>query len=97
MLGAARFDDVRIADVIFAPGQGAFYYDDQAAIRTGAARDGFYYEGTPCTAGFSQIRMPAATLGVGLVLSDSTVCWGDSTGTEYPASHWPLSATHTGY
>ena len=74
---------MHIADVIFAPGQGAFYYDDQAAIRAGAAPDGHFYEGLPSTPGFRQIRMPASTLGIGLVLSDCTVCWGDMMTVQY--------------
>jgi methylaspartate ammonia-lyase len=81
-----RTDGVHIADVIFAPGQGAFYYDDQAAIKAGATRDGHFYEGVPRTPGFRQIRMPASTLGIGLVLSDCTVCWGDMMTVQYSAA-----------
>ena len=84
--GRKRTDDVHIADVIFAPGHGAFYYDDQAAIKAGAARDGYFYEGAPCTPGFRQIRMPASTLGIGLVLSDCTVSWGDMMTVQYAAA-----------
>jgi methylaspartate ammonia-lyase len=67
----------RIRDVIFAPGQGCFFYDDQAAIRSGAKQDGFRYLGEPVTPGFCAIRTPSHSLRIGLVLSDDVVVWGD--------------------
>jgi methylaspartate ammonia-lyase len=74
---------VQIENVLFAPGNGAFFYDDQAAIRAGAEHDGFSYAGSTMTAGFTSIRMPATSLGIGLVLSDGTVVWGDSMSVQY--------------
>ena len=73
----------RINDVILAPGHGAFFYDDQAAIRAGAGSDGFRYVGAPLTPGFTAIRMPARSLGIGLVLGDGTVAWGDMMSVQY--------------
>lgn len=73
----------KIVDVLFAPGLGAFFYDDQAAIRSGAHSDGFLYTGVPITEGFNAIRMPARSLGLGLVLADSTVVWGDMMSVQY--------------
>tara|TARA_R110000782_G_scaffold268393_1_gene364836 strand:+ start:95968 stop:97209 length:1242 start_codon:yes stop_codon:yes gene_type:complete len=72
-----------IDDVLFAPGLGAFYYDDQAAIAAGAVHDGFLYSGPPRTDGFPAVRIPAQSLGIGLVLSDRTVIWGDMMGVQY--------------
>ncbi|UVO30433.1 methylaspartate ammonia-lyase [Bradyrhizobium arachidis] len=72
-----------IKDVILAPGNGSFFYDDQAAIRAGQAQDGFLYVGTPLTAGFTSIRMPAHSLSIGLVLSDNMVVWGDMMSVQY--------------
>lgn len=72
-----------IRDVLLADGFGAFYYDDQAAIAAGAQRDGLVYRGSPLTAGFSSVRMPARSLSVGLVLEDGTVCWGDMMTVQY--------------
>ena len=34
---------MKIRDVLAVPAGGAFFFDDQAAIRNGARRDGFAY------------------------------------------------------
>ena len=62
-----------IIDVIVAPAQGAFFYDDQAAIRDGRARDGAAYLGAPVTPGFPAVRIDAEALSIGLVLSSGGV------------------------
>ncbi len=77
---------MQITDVLFAPGAGAFFYDDQAAIRAGAIHDGFSYSGAPLTPGYTSIRMPATSLGIGLVLSDQSVVWGDMMSVQYSGS-----------
>ena len=59
---------VHIRDVIFAPSMGAFFYDDQAAIRAGLDHDGFDYDGAPQTPGFTRVRQPAEALSIGLAL-----------------------------
>ncbi|CCV09187.1 Methylaspartate ammonia-lyase [Mesorhizobium metallidurans STM 2683] len=74
---------VQIKDILLAPGSGAFFYDDQAAIRAGATQDGFMYPGEPITPGFTSIRAPASSLSVGLALTDDTVVWGDMVGVQY--------------
>jgi methylaspartate ammonia-lyase len=74
---------LRIENVLFAPGLGAFFYDDQAAIRAGAVSDGFRYMGSALTPGFSAVRMPARSLGIGLVLTDGGVVWGDMMSVQY--------------
>lgn len=74
---------MHIEDILLAPGHGAFFYDDQAAIRAGAQTDGFRYVGSPRTPGFPAIRIPAETLGIGLVLSNGSVAWGDMMGVQY--------------
>lgn len=76
---------MHICDVIFATGQGGYYSDDQAAVRR-ARRDGFFYRGRPITPGFRSIRSPAEVLGIGLVLSDGSVCWGDAMTVQYAAA-----------
>ena len=78
-----RGQDLVVSHVLFAPGQGGFFYDDQAAIRAGAVTDGFTFKGKPKTAGFSCMRQPADSLGIGLVLSDGAVVWGDMMGVQY--------------
>ncbi|MFC3320615.1 methylaspartate ammonia-lyase [Mesorhizobium cantuariense] len=74
---------MQIKDVLLAPGNGAFFYDDQAAIRSGATQDGFIYVGEPTTPGFTSLRVPASSLSVGLVLTDDTVVWGDMMNVQY--------------
>lgn len=74
---------MQISDVLLAPGKGAFFYDDQAAIRAGAPHDGFAYVGAPLTPGFTTIRMPSVSLGIGLVLDDGTIAWGDMMAVQY--------------
>ncbi|RWQ46127.1 methylaspartate ammonia-lyase [Mesorhizobium sp.] len=74
---------MQITDVLLAPGNGAFFYDDQEAIRSGATQDGFIYVGAPTTPGFDSIRIPASSLSVGLVLSDDSVVWGDMMNVQY--------------
>jgi methylaspartate ammonia-lyase len=72
-----------IRDVLLAPGNGAFFYDDQAAIRAGAIHDGFLYVGKPETPGFHSIRQPSLSLGIGLILSEETIVWGDMMAVQY--------------
>ncbi|MER9690206.1 methylaspartate ammonia-lyase [Mesorhizobium sp. M0139] len=74
---------MQIKDVLLAPGNGAFFYDDQASIRSGATQDGFIYVGEPTTPGFNSIRIPASSLGIGLVFADETVVWGDMMNVQY--------------
>ncbi|RWJ02284.1 MAG: methylaspartate ammonia-lyase [Mesorhizobium sp.] len=74
---------MQIKDVLLAPGNGAFFYDDQAAIRGGAIQDGFTYVGASTTPGFKSIRVPASSLSIGLVLTDETVVWGDMMNVQY--------------
>lgn len=74
---------MRIVDVLTADALGAFYFDDQAALRAGRAADGFHYLGEPLTSGFSSVRMPAAIVAIGLVLEDGSVAWGDCATVQY--------------
>ncbi len=74
---------MQIADVLFAPGQGAFYNDDQAAVRTTGRPDGHFIRGRPQTSGFSEIRVPAAALSIGLILESGEIHWGDMTTVQY--------------
>ena len=74
---------MEIVDVITAEGLGAFFYDDQMALRLDVRSDGFPYLGSPVTSGFAAIRMPARSLGVGLVLSNGETVWGDMMSVQY--------------
>jgi len=79
-----RAPSSEVEDVLFAPGLGGFFYDDQGAVGRGAASHGFLYAGTPVTPGFSAIRMPAQSLGIGLRLADGSLIWGDMMSVQYP-------------
>lgn len=72
-----------IADVVAVPVRSGFFADDQAAIRGGAAHDGFTYSGTPATAGFRAIRQPGEAVSVLLVLDDGQVAQGDCAAVQY--------------
>ena len=72
-----------IRDIILAPANGAFFYDDQAAIRSGLKQDGFDYIGKPVTDGFERIRQPSRALSIGLVLDNGSVAWGDMVSVQY--------------
>jgi len=74
---------MRITDILSVPGVGGYFYDDQLAIRRGAERNGEWYEGSPITQGFVSVRMPAASLGIGLMLEDGSVHWGDAMSVQY--------------
>jgi methylaspartate ammonia-lyase len=74
---------VKIVDVITVPVRTGFYADDQAAIRAGAAHDGFRYLGDPVTPGFTSIRQPGEALSVMLLLEDGSVEYGDCAAVQY--------------
>jgi methylaspartate ammonia-lyase len=72
-----------IARALFAPGTSAFFFDDQRAIKAGAAHDGFDYAGSPVTPGFRRIRVAGECVSVLLELSDGQVAVGDCTAVQY--------------
>ncbi|ELY88600.1 methylaspartate ammonia-lyase [Natrinema altunense] len=65
------------------PGYSGFFFDDQRAIKQGAAHDGFTYEGEPVTDGFDEIRQAGETLIVDVELADGTVVRGDCAAVQY--------------
>lgn len=72
-----------VADLVATPGLGGFFFDDQAAIRAGAWRDGGTYRGAALTAGYSSVRVPAESVSVMLVLEDGYVATGDCASVQY--------------
>jgi len=72
-----------IRGILTAPAQGAFVNDDHCAIKDGSKRKNFRYLGMPRTPGFTQIRMSAKGLSVGILLSDGYVAWGDMMSVQY--------------
>lgn len=77
---------MKIKKVLAVEGYGGFFYDDQVAIRRGAVKDGDFYRGEPATRGFRSVRMPAMTLGIGLVTDAGFVAWGDGMSVQYSAA-----------
>lgn len=88
-----------IVDLIASPGLGGFFFDDQAAIKSGAERDGATYRGSAVTPGYQLVREPAESVSIMLVLSDGYVATGDCASVQYsgvggrePRFHAPLLA-----
>ena len=77
---------MKIVDVVCEPVRSGFYRDDQAAIRAGAAHDGFLYVGDTLTPGFRTIRESGTAVSVMLVLSDGQVALGDCAEVQYPGA-----------
>lgn len=73
----------RVVDVLAVPVRTGFFTDDQAAIRAGAAHDGFGYAGPPRTPGFTRVRDPGEAVSVLLVLDDGQVAHGDAAAVQY--------------
>ncbi len=74
---------MKIVDLRTVPVRSGFFVDDQAAIRAGAASDGFGYRGDPITHGFSAIRQAGEALSVLLFLDDGSVAYGDCAVSQY--------------
>ncbi|MGL4998445.1 MAG: methylaspartate ammonia-lyase [Cetobacterium sp.] len=74
---------MRIVDVVCSVGKTGFYFDDQKAIKNGAAHDGFAYVGEPVTDGFTSIRQAGEAISVQLILEDGQVAFGDCAAVQY--------------
>jgi methylaspartate ammonia-lyase len=74
---------MKILKAIFSPGVSAFFFDDQRAIKAGAAHDGFVYRGTPVTPGFTSVRQAGQSVSVNLLLEDGSVAAGDCAAVQY--------------
>ena len=74
---------MKIKKIILAKGFGGFFWDDQAAIKTGLKRDGFIYKGDPVTPGFDSVRMPSECLSILLILEDGQIAHGDCAAVQY--------------
>jgi methylaspartate ammonia-lyase len=74
---------MKIVDAYCSKGMTGFFFDDQAAIKTGAEHDGAAYFGQPITPGFSSIRQPGESLSIILVLDDGRTAVGDCAAVQY--------------
>ncbi len=74
---------MKITKVVCAKGRTGFYFDDQKAIKKGAAVDGSIYVGEPATPGFTSIRQAGEAISVMLVLENGEIGWGDCAAVQY--------------
>lgn len=74
---------MKIQQALFAAGNSAFFFDDQKAIKQGATKDGFNYQGEPVTPGFTRVRVAGECVSVILVLDDGQVAVGDCAAVQY--------------
>lgn len=74
---------MKIQNIILSPSCTGFYFDDQKAIKHGAANDGFFYVGTPETEGFTAVRQKGEAISVQIVAEDGTVGEGDCAAVQY--------------
>lgn len=74
---------MKIISVAFAPGQSAYYFDDQAAIKAGAKQDGFVYRGRPQTEGFDAVRQRGQAISILLQLENGLWAQGDCAAVQY--------------
>lgn len=74
---------MKIVEVLASPGLTGFYFDDQAAIKAGAAHEGFSYMGEPKTSGFTAVRQRGESISVIFMLEDGQVASGDCAAVQY--------------
>src|SRR5947207_1578154 len=78
-----KTNSVKIERALFVRGFSSFYFDDQKAIKSGAARDGLVYIGDAVTPGFRAIRQAGECVSVLLQLDDGSVAVGDCAAVQY--------------
>jgi methylaspartate ammonia-lyase len=76
---------MKIIDALAVKGFGGFFWDDQAAIKKGAKRNGFTYFGDPVTSGFYAIRQPSEAVSIIFILDDDNISIGDCCSVQYSA------------
>lgn len=74
---------MKIVNVVCSAGRTGFYFDDQRAIKKGAAHDGVFYVGEPVTEGFRAVRQAGESISVMIVLEDGQIAFGDCAAVQY--------------
>ncbi|MBO5928920.1 MAG: methylaspartate ammonia-lyase [Clostridia bacterium] len=74
---------MKIIDIVCSAGRTGFYFDDQRAIKQGAAHDGVFYVGEPVTEGFRAVRQAGESISVMIILEDGQVAYGDCAAVQY--------------
>lgn len=76
---------MKINNALAVEGFGGFFWDDQAAIKKGAKRNGFTYFGDPVTPGFYAMRQPSEAVSIILFLDNNRIANGDCCSVQYSA------------
>lgn len=74
---------MKIRKLLFSAGASGFFFDDQAAIKTGVMHDGFAYHGTPRTPGFKSIRIKGESICMQALLDNGEWAVGDAAAIQY--------------
>ncbi len=74
---------MKIKDIVCSLSLTGFYFDDQAAVKSGAKQDGFVYKGKPSTSKFSYIRQKGEAISIMIILEDGQVAFGDAAAVQY--------------
>ena len=74
---------MKIIDVVCSAGRSGFYFDDQRAIKKGAAHDGMFYSGETVTEGFTSVRQAGEAISVMIILEDGQIAYGDCAAVQY--------------
>ena len=74
---------MKIIDVVCSAGRSGFYFDDQRAIKKGAAHDGMFYSGETVTEGFTSVRPAGESISVMIILEDGQIAYGDCAAVQY--------------
>ena len=74
---------MKIVDVVCSAGRTGFYFDDQRAIKNGAAHDGMFYSGETVTEGFTSVRQAGESISVMIILEDGQIAYGDCAAVQY--------------
>lgn len=74
---------MKIQKLLAVPERTGFFFDDQAAIKSGVEPDGFTYRGRPVLPGFSAIRQAGEAVGILLILENGAIAHGDCAAVQY--------------
>lgn len=77
---------MHITNAIVVETRGGHYNEDLDAIRAGARRDGYFYEGEPQARGFTSIRQPSEAFSIVLMLDSGGLVVGDGMSVAYSAA-----------
>jgi len=74
---------MKIIDIVYSESLTGFYFDDQLAIKGGAHKDIFRYDGSPVTPKFHHIRQKGEAVSIMIILEDGQVAVGDAAAVQY--------------